>query len=396
LFKKVEYPKNRLALFYGITTLSLAFSYINPTGWDAFLIALSPKYAFLQKDVQEYASPFFHYLNKLQGINTGYAVLACLFPILLIIRNKKMDLAQAILVAGLFIMAAKSSRFIAFFGPVAVMVTGKETNILLQDLLKNRATKRIQKAGASVFILFLLSITVFFLAYGNFRGINFGVAKNRTVPVQAVDFMERNRLPGNIYNSPAFGGYITWRAYPDRMTFIDTRWINSTVQFEWRWINDALDSIYSEELHEGRQPLWRRLLDHYNINLIMINLMDAYGTAPELLLKLPEDRQWALVYADSICAIFVRNVPAYEHIIEQFEQPKENIYNIIIAESAYKSVYKQNPNYLITLGKTFYAMGRLEDAVTAYRYASKRMPGNLWIKKKVDETEAELKQKNED
>lgn len=390
VLKKADYSGKQIRIFYGATVLALAVSFINPAGWDALIISFSPKYAHIRKGIQEYASPFFLYINKLQPVNIGYAALALLFPVVLIIRNKKIDLTHVVLLTGLFVMAAKSSRFIAFYVPIAAMVIGKESNILLQDLFRNRGMEKTHKKIVNVFNgVALLSITIYFLGYGNFKGFDFDVARKSTVPVRAVDFIEENRLPGNILNTPAFGGYITWRLYPWKKTFTDNRWLNSQVTTEYKWIIGAVESVYNKELPEGKQPLWKRLLYHYNIHLIMLGLADSYGSASYLLLELTEDREWTLIYSDYAGVIFLRNSPEYKDIIKKFEQPKENVYNAIIARSSQMVLYGNNPIYLITLGRTFYKMGRLENALKAYKYALKRMPGNEFIKGQIKTIETE-------
>ena len=52
---------------------------------------------------------------------------------------------------------------------------------------------------------------------------------------------------------------------------------------------------------------------------------------------------------------------------------------------------KINPRSLISVGETFYKMGRLEDSLKAYKYALDRMPGDAAIKERIRQIESELK-----
>lgn len=398
ILKKAEYTRHELVLFYSAATLALMVSYINPTGWEAFSIALSSKYKFLELGIQEYQSPFSLYINKLSPINYGYVVLAFMFPIILILRNKKMDLTHVTLLTGLFIMAAKTGRYGIYYTSIATMIIGKETDILLQGLFKDRISDRIYGKLTLVFsVVVLLSAILFFIGVFRFERFRAGLTEGPSVPVTAVDFIEENRLPGNILNSHPYGGYVTWRLYPWKKTFIDTRWLNYTLQSEYAWMMGAVESIYSKELPEGKRPLWKRLLDHYNINFILFDTLDVYGNVPRLLLTLAEDEEWVPVYGDFISVIFVKNTPENKAIIAKFKQPEEKVYNMVISIGSQMAIYdRRNPKYLVTLGRTFYEMGRLKDALTAFRYALKRLPRETAIKDRITQIESELKEENRD
>lgn len=394
LIKKTTFSRQEIIIFYALTSLALLTSYLNPTGWDAFFIALSPKYKFLEAGIQEYQSPFILYINKLSPINYGYVTLAFIFPLILILRNKKMNLTHIILLTGFFIMAAKSGRYTIYYVSIAVMVLGRETDILLKNLLKERISDRMYSKILSAFGIFtLLSSILFFIGVLKFQWPKLDLARGSYVPVDAVDFIEKNRLPGNMLNSHPYGGYVTWRLYPWKKTFIDTRWLNYTLQSEYAWITGAIESISSKELPEGKKPLWKRLLDHYNINFILFDTLDVYGNVPELLLTLAGDDEWVPVYCEPIAIIFVKNTHENRNIIEKFRRPKEDVYNTAISIASQMAIYnRRNPRYLMTLGKTFYEMGRLRDALTAYQYASKRIPDDSTIKEKITQIESELKQ----
>jgi tetratricopeptide (TPR) repeat protein len=49
---------------------------------------------------------------------------------------------------------------------------------------------------------------------------------------------------------------------------------------------------------------------------------------------------------------------------------------ILVQASAWALVNRGNPNYLISAGRVFYKMGRLDDAEKAFSMAYKIEPGN--------------------
>ncbi|MBI4653696.1 MAG: hypothetical protein HY752_01650 [Nitrospirae bacterium] len=395
IFKKAGYTRNEIVTFYVVTTLALITSYINPTGWDAFSIALSQKYKFLETGIQEYQSPFFIYLNKLAPLDYGYTPLAILFPLILIFRNKKMDLTHVVLLLGFFVMAAKTGRYTIYYVSLAAMVLGKETDLLLKDLFKRIPQKKFEKLVSVFSVLALLSSIVFSISIFKFQWLKLDIARGSYVPVAAVDFIEKNKISGNILNSHPYGGYITWRLYPWKKTFIDTRWLNYTLQLEYSWMMNAVETLSNKKLSQGKKPLWKRLLDHYNINFLLFDTLDVYGNVPKLLLRLPEDDEWVPVFSEPIAVIFVKNVTENRDIITKFRLPKDDVYNTLIFIASQMAMSnRQNPRYLVTLGKTFYEMGRLKDALTAYQYAQKRFPKDTTIKDMIIKIEDELNQGN--
>ena len=58
-------------------------------------------------------------------------------------------------------------------------------------------------------------------------------------------------------------------------------------------------------------------------------------------------------------------------------------------------VTRINPRFLVSIGDTFYKMGRLNDALTAYKYANNRMPENMLVRDKIAQIETEIKNKKQ-
>jgi hypothetical protein len=394
VFKKAAYSKRDAITFFSATTLALGASYINPTGWEAFSIALSSKYAFLETGIQEYQSPFSMYLNKLSPFNYGYFPLALLFPVVLILRNRKMDFTHIVLLSGFFYMAAKSGRYTVYYGSLAAMVLGKEINLLFRSLFERISDESYKKILTAFSVLAVLSSVLFFIGVFRFQWFNLDVARGTYTPVKAVDFIEKNKVPGNILSSHPYGGYLVWRLYPWKKNFLDTRWLNYQQQLEYSWMMNAVDSIESAKLPEGRKPLWKRLLEHYRINCILFDTLDVYGNVPRLLLKLPEDDEWTPVYIEPIAVIFVKNSPENHSIIEKLRLTREDVYNTVIFIAAEMAVSdRQNPRFLVTLGKTFHEMGRLQDALKAYQYSLQRLPGDAFVNSEIAGIREEMKKK---
>lgn len=393
IFKKTVYTRHEIILFYTATIAALGFSFLNPTGWDAFIISFSSKYQPFTEGIQEYQSPFFYFMNKIYPIDYAYVIMALIFPLILILRNKKFDLTHIILLSGLLFMSIYAARFIIFYSTIAAMVLGKEADTLLNGLLNGRISERVNSKLSSV-LAFACLISSILFAVGIFKleYFRFGIASGYSVPEEAVNFIKANNLRGNIMNDFAYGGYITWRLYPEK-TFLDSRTLNLTVMAEYAWIENAVKSYTGKELAPGKMPLWERLLEHYNINFIFLGPLDVYGKVPEIIFKLAEGDKWVPVYCDPISIIFIKNTERNREIIARSKLSKEVVYNTVIYAAVQGAIRNQvSYFYLETLGETFYKMGKLENALTAYRYEMKRRPSPQ-IQTVINKIESELKTK---
>lgn len=393
-FKKNYYTRQQMILFYAAAIAAIALSAVNPTGWDAFSIAFSSQYKPFIDGIQEYQSPLISYREKFTEVNYWYMTLAALFPIILAVRNKKMDLAQVILLSGFLIMGIIAARFGVYYVIIATIVIGREFDAWLKELFHSRFSEQAYiKFTNLLTIITLCSLLVYIGSFFQFNRNTAIVARGFSVPVNAVDFIEKNNLEGNMLNDFGYGGYITWRLYPSRKTFIDTRALNLTVMTEFHWMVATVNSIYGNEPSQSKGPLWERLLDHYDINFIFLALHDVFGSPLQLNLKLAESDKWVPVYCDPISIIFVRNIEKNRKIINEFKLTKDEIYNVMIFSSTkYALSNSVNPRSLIALGQIFYQMGRLNEALTAYEYAMKRLPRQD-IEDKINEIKSEIEAK---
>lgn len=391
---KGKYTKQESTVFfYSTAVLAIGASYVNPTGWDAFLIAFSDKYDIFTEGIQEYSSPFFFYTEKIGSIDYVYLILAALFPAILIFRNKQLYSTHVLLLSGFLYMSLTARRYIIFYVIAATMLIVKEIDAVINTLIKKRVSERPYRKMEYAFVVAALCSTLFFMSgYLDYSRFNFGVEKGLTVPEGAVNFIEENRIEGNMFNDLPYGGYIAWRLYPGKKTFIDSRALNRNVMLEMDWIINTRDFDKNTDPSAQSVPLWEMLLNHYKINLIILSLSDVYGSVNFLIFKLLEEDKWVPVYNDAISIVFVRNTGKNRSVIERFRVSKENVYTLIIVRSSLDAMYNSiNPRFLVSIGETFYRMGRLNDALTAYRYANKRMPENPAIMEKINQIEAEIK-----
>jgi len=382
--KKSNYSKQQKAVFYSMGVFAIACSFINPNGWDAFLISLSGKYEIFTTGIQEYQSPFTSYIDKVKPIQYKVVILAVMAPLILVLRNKKMNFAHILLLAGFYYMAVTASRFIIFYAIISTMILAKETDIIVNGFFRKKLQEKSYKKVEYVLtVTALCSISVFFIGHFKYKAFEFKVAEKTTIPEAAVDFIENNRLQGNIFNDYAYGGYLTWRLYPWKKNFIDTRSLNITTMTEYDWIMKA---YVDNEMNQ----IWKLLLAHYKINIIFVKLFTVFGGINTVVLKTIESDTWVPIYYDPNSLVLIKNAPENKPFIEKYRVIKEDIYNLIIYKASLSAIAdNNNPRYLTALADTFYEVGRLDDAIKACEYALKRMPESSVIKAKLDMLKSE-------
>ncbi len=158
-------------------------------------------------------------------------------------------------------------------------------------------------AAAGLFILLGL-----FLLTGNHRFTSGGGVDPLRVPQRAVDFVEQEQPVGNLFNAYVFGGYLSWRLYPETRIFIDGR-------------NEVFAEL-GREVVQAREDSrkWAELLQRYEIGYALLEysprleetlIMPPGGGEPRVVYrpssfnKFPRS-QWALVFWDDTAMVYVR------------------------------------------------------------------------------------------
>lgn len=114
-------------------------------------------------------------------------------------------------------------------------------------------------------------------------------------PIRAFRFLDREKLPGEVFHPDRYGGPFIWYFHPKRKNFIDGR---VEVFGEEFWKNTYARIV-------ARGPGWEQLLARYRVNTLLLAI-DPRGGADPLSLAAPAHPEWALVYFDDEAMILVR------------------------------------------------------------------------------------------
>jgi hypothetical protein len=124
-------------------------------------------------------------------------------------------------------------------------------------------------------------------------------------PVDAVQFMMNEKIPGHMFNNDEFGDYIIYAAWPEYKVLFDGR-------SDMYGVERMKEYFKVIRLEQG----WDQVLNDYDINWFIYPAKSALST---FLLQRDE---WKLIYADKIANIFVKNTPKNYHLINKYPDVK--------------------------------------------------------------------------
>ena len=241
----------------------------------------------------------------------------------------------AVLLLGSAYLTLQHLRFQALFACVAVVIGGSVLQEVFQDrkapppltpatYSKRTVSKQEHRewAGAPVLLLTVLLTSLAALrscdlvtnrCYLRSSQLSlFGTGLSWWFPERAIDFIHREKLPANIFNTYSLGGYLTWRLSPEYLDYIDSRAIPFGPQLFFR--------AYDLSTRPPGAPAWQQEADTRAIGTIIVSLARYDGIT--LFPQLPafcRSQTWRPVYMDEVSAIFVRRTPQTASLVDRLQ-----------------------------------------------------------------------------
>lgn len=245
------------------------------------------------------------------------------------------QLGAALLLAASAYLAIQHVRLQALFACVVVVVGGA----MLDELVIRRsrdsdaktvkpADGRLQFAGAgALLITIVVSSLVFARSWDlvtnrySMRSTQlslFGTGLSWWFPERAVDFLLREKLPGNVFNGYSLGGYLTWRLFPDYRDYIDSRAIPFGAELFFR--------AYDLSVEPPDSTAWQQEAEARGINTIIVPLGRYEGmTLFPQLHAFCRSQSWRPVYLDEVSAIFVRRTSQSSSLVNRLQVDCEKL-----------------------------------------------------------------------
>ncbi len=239
--------------------------------------------------------------------------------------------AAVLLVASGY-LAIQHVRLQALFACVAVVVGGAMLDELLDLQVTDENERRAKQTTAlplrTQFVtacIVLVTIAAASLAFArasdlisnryymrSIQRTSFGTGLSWWFPESALDFLQREKLPANVFNTYNLGGYLTWRLFPGYRDYIDGRALPFGEQLFFR--------AYDLSVEPPDSPAWQQEAVARSINTIIVPLARYQGmTLFPQLGAFCRGQSWRPVYLDEVSAIFVRRTPETTPLIDRLQ-----------------------------------------------------------------------------
>lgn len=285
--------------------LCLVASLLNPQGYKILFspLQLTTNPIVVERAI-EWLSPNFHRL----------LIYECMLLLMILVLGtsvKRLNAIEAILLLVFTHMSLFSARFIAFYALIASPIIAKRVDRIIEEIRGKGLVEEIVSASDNMAAVdsrtkwHLWSIVamaaVVIMCCGGKLNYRFDEKK---MPVDAVQFLKKERIEGKVFNHDGFGSYIIYEAWPEYEVFYDGRDMYGKERTE----------EYLEVADVGRG--WKDVLKKYAMTWIIYN---NESTLSNVLLETDE---WQLIYSDQIANIFVKKTPENQPLIKRYPNVK--------------------------------------------------------------------------
>jgi tetratricopeptide (TPR) repeat protein len=303
----------------------------------------------------------------------------------------KMRLGPAVLLAALLYESIEHIRFQAVFAVLVVVLGGSLLPQLAELFSARRAAMpdnqepQVPPPTSSSSRVFGSILTVLFALLVGLRSYDlvsnryyiesgqlsfFGAGESWWFPERAMDFLEREHLPANLFHAYFMGGFLTWRVgaqYPD---FADGRFI------------PFAGTLFMQQEELSSEPpdsaLWQKAADRWNINTIVFSLSRYAGLGSFPLDDYCHGTTWKPVYLDDISILFVRNRPEYADILRRLTV-RCGTAALALPPAARGNSWRARAerfNFLMNTASIYYLLSRDAEAFSALQEAAQLFPGD--------------------
>jgi Tfp pilus assembly protein PilF len=139
--------------------------------------------------------------------------------------------------------------------------------------------------------------------------VDFGVGESWWFPERAAAFIEREHLPGNIFQPFNLGGFTALRLGPNYPDYTDGRSVSAEVfAEERRLLTEAPDS-----------STWQEISNRRNINFVMLSLARIGGLELTDIASFCRSSVWRPVYMDEVSVVLLRQRPENRPWIDRLQ-----------------------------------------------------------------------------
>lgn len=351
-------PADNRILTWGVSGFFASF--LNPNTYKVLPVYLASHESLHFQNSIEYLSPFVlaaryhdYYISYFFLLLSGIGIL--------IWGWKKTDLAHVLLFIFTAAISLKAGRYIPFLLMQSCVILA----LRLDVISKKQPPKIVHEGIPVVLALFLCFYT---MADGN--SPRSGISKAH-FPEEAVEFIAETVPPGNLFNNPDWGGYISW-SLPSFKVFSDTRHLSEVAMVE------SSSLLYGE-------IAWQDILNAYSIDTIITSSLNTSDGScyilPWMLLDSPD---WRLVFTDKVSLVFVRNNAANAGTTDKYSLPRDKAHDQALTQAlSFVERFPDTPMHWSSLGTVYFFRKQFREAADAYRKALALNPDDSDLRHKL-------------
>ncbi|HEY8740368.1 MAG TPA: hypothetical protein VIN56_07235 [Candidatus Dormibacteraeota bacterium] len=277
-----------------VAVISALVVMVNPNTFQIYLYAAQTQFSpAQQKLIVEWFSPNFHMFEV-----RPFEAMLLLFPVLLTLSKRKPRVTDMLLLLTVTVLALQSVRHIALFVAAGVPVLAELAQAAWDTATGGRRILRDPRPGRALglmnaAVLGLVAIAVLVVSVPHARSGPSSAAVRKDYPVAAVDSFKGDPPPGQMFNQYGWGGYLTYRLWPQRQVFIygDAAVMGDSFLDEYQGI-------------EVIKPDYRATLDRRHVDWVI----DYSGNPLDVALE--ETGDWIPTYRDDQTVVLVRRSDA--------------------------------------------------------------------------------------
>ncbi len=232
-----------------------------------------------------------------------------LFAVTALITGKRHWVYNALVLVATAYLSRKAFRheILFVFASVATCVYQFDRSNFLEQLWKRWHRGRLVTGIVIVIAAIVLGKIAYDRSFWFERQDNLFGFGQFDLARGAYDFIEKENVQGNMFNTYGIGGYLIYRGYPHRKVFIDGR----NVDYGFDFMTHAYAA--------GSNPdEWKKVVNQYGITYAIVDY-DAIKLESGLPYSshLDKDPDWPLVYLDDWAAVYVQKIPLNQSIIDR-------------------------------------------------------------------------------
>jgi hypothetical protein len=275
----------KLGWLVGILLACIAAAVVNPHGITILSYPFQTvSIQFLQKFIQEWQAPDFHYLEA-----QLFLILFFLTWSVIAFSPKELewgDFFFLVLISYMGFLAWRNTNLLSIVAPAILLKYGQPiVEKFFPHWDPNHAVSKIQSA-LHIAVAVLLTVTVLILGVSSISPASIQAVIRRQAPVAATAYLSEHPVSGRMFNAYNFGSYLLWHL-PSVPVFVDGR---------TDLYNDEILNQYATvvEAQEG----WRKILEDWKIEVVFVE-----SSAPIRQVLLAEG--WTVYYEDPQAVILL-------------------------------------------------------------------------------------------